>query len=64
MTRPGMADGRAFTSYSTNCQMNNIIQTTNGFSNNVDYKQYIQSNAQNVMDMFTSQVKTVDVNKN
>jgi len=61
MSRPGMADGRMFTSYSTNCQMNDLIQTNKGFTNNVEYKNYIQNNAINVMDMFTSHIKETSI---
>ena len=56
MTRPGMSDGRAFTNYSSNCQINMNVQSQTGSLNNVDYKTYVQNNAQKIMDMFTSQV--------
>ena len=55
MPRPGMSDGRVFTNYSSNCELNNNIQNGKS-SNNVEYKQYIQNNAESVMKMFTSSV--------
>ena len=54
MPRPGMSDGRVFTNYSSNCELNNNMQ--NGSTNNVEYKKYIQNNAQTIMDKFTSSV--------
>lgn len=55
MPRPGMSDGRVFTNYSSNCELNNNLQ--NGQStNNVEYKKYIQSNAEKIMRQLTSSV--------
>lgn len=56
MPRPGMSDGRVFTNYLPNCQMNKMMETSNGFSNNNQYKEYVQKNAKQVMEMFTSTV--------
>ena len=56
MVRPGMSDGRVFTNYQANCQINSQVQQSTGSSTNVDYKQYIQQNAQKIMDQFTSYV--------
>lgn len=55
MPRPGMSDGRVFTNYSSNCELNNNVKSGNS-TNNVEYKKYIQNNAQKVMDQFTSSV--------
>ena len=57
MPRPGMSDGRIFTNYLPNCQINNTISSQNGFLNNVDYKQFIQQNSEEVMKVFTSSTK-------
>jgi len=54
MNRPGMQDGRAFTTYLPNCQLNNTIQSDKGFLNNVEYKQYIQQNSSSIMQSFTT----------
>lgn len=56
MVRPGMSDGRVFTNYHANCQVNNEVQKTTGSTTNVDYKAYIQANAQQIMDQFTAAV--------
>lgn len=56
MPRPGMSDGRVFTNYLPNCQMNKMMEKQNGFSNNNEYKEYIQKNAEAVMAQFTSSV--------
>ena len=55
MPRPGMSDGRVFTNYSSNCELNNNMQQGTS-TNNVEYKKYIQNNAQIIMDKFTSSV--------
>jgi len=49
-----MSDGRAFTNYEPNCQMNKTMETGQGLTNNNDYKTYIQNNAEAVMAMFTT----------
>lgn len=54
MPRPGMADGRAFTSYVPNCQLNNNIQNANNISNNKDYRSFIQLNGDKLMKDFSS----------
>ena len=53
MPRPGMSDGRVFTNYSSNCELNINVQQGNS-SNNVEYKKYIQNNALEIMNKFTS----------
>lgn len=53
MTRPGMSDGRIFTNYLPNCQLNNMIQSKNQFTNNVEYKKFIQNNSEQVRNSFT-----------
>ena len=49
-----MSDGRVFTNYLPNCQMNKEMEGKQGLTNNNDYKEYIQKNADAVMTMFTS----------
>ena len=56
MPRPGMSDGRVFTNYSSNCELNINVQNSASSNNNVEYKKYIQNNAQAVMNQFTSSV--------
>ena len=56
MPRPGMSDGRVFTNYSSNCELNINVQNGVNANNNVEYKKYIQKNAQSVMNQFTSSV--------
>ena len=53
MPRPGMSDGRVFTNYASNCELNVNLQKGIS-SNNVEYKNYIQNNAKQIMDKFTS----------
>ena len=51
-----MSDGRVFTNYSSNCELNIKVQNGTNSLNNVEYKKYIQKNAQAVMNQFTSSV--------
>ncbi len=53
MSRPGMSDGRAFTSYIPNCQLNNNIQIQNKIVNNKDYRSFIQHNGDQLMKDFS-----------
>ena len=39
------ADGRAFTDYYPNCQMNRDIQEQYGLTNTYDFRQFLQRNA-------------------
>jgi len=54
---PGMQDGRCFTSYLPNCQLNENIMSLNNISNNISYKDFLQSNADVIMDNFKSVCK-------
>ena len=56
MPRAGMSDGRVFTNYLPNCQMNKTMEGNKGLTNNTEYKEYIQKNAAIVMAQFTSNV--------
>lgn len=47
--RPGMSDGRAFTSYVSNCQMNSNIQKQNNIQNDAQYRAFLQKNGEKVV---------------
>ena len=44
--RPGMSDGRSFTSYVSSCQMNAEIQKKYNLSNDTKYREFLQKNPQ------------------
>lgn len=44
-----MSDGRCFTSYIANCQMNDNIQARNSLSNDAQYRKFLQENATALM---------------
>ena len=44
-----MADGRIFTSYLTNCQLNSALQQKYGKKDIHAYRQFLQQNAEQVM---------------
>lgn len=48
MVLPGMSDGRCFTTYMSNCELNKRIMTSSNTSNN-DYRAYLQQNAETLM---------------
>jgi hypothetical protein len=45
-----MADGRHFTDYRPNCHLNNNLRTNNSVQNTFDYRRFLQSRADNLMD--------------
>ena len=47
--RPGMSDGRCFTTYLSNCQMNDNIQIRNTIQSDAQYRQFLQKNANTIM---------------
>ena len=49
MPRPGMSDGRCFTSYIANCQLNDNIQIRNNIANDAQYRRFLQENATQLM---------------
>jgi hypothetical protein len=49
--RPGMSDGRAFTDYTSSCQMNNSIQSKNNIKDDSSYREFLQKNASEIMQM-------------
>ena len=40
--RPGMSDGRAFTSYVSSCQLNENIKESNNIQTDSAYRQFLQ----------------------
>ena len=44
-----MSDGRIFTSYLPNCELNNALQKTYGINDSHAYRYYLQKNAEKVM---------------
>ena len=49
LMRPGMSDGRIFTSYIPNCQMNTNIQTKNNVGSDAEYRVFLQQNATQII---------------
>lgn len=45
-----MSDGRCFTSYISNCQMNDNIRLRNEIKNDHQYRMFLQSNAKSLME--------------
>jgi len=45
MVLPGMSDGRAFTSYVSNCQYNNELIRQQNIQDSNAYRKYLQDNA-------------------
>lgn len=48
MVLPGMSDGRCFTSYIPNCELNKRLMQTSNTSNN-EYRSYLQTNAETLI---------------
>lgn len=57
MTRPGMSDGRCFTSYMPNCELNTQIKSLNKIDNNSEYRSFLQQNADQFMKQMQSTCK-------
>lgn len=51
--RPGMSDGRCFTSYIPNSQMDNNFQQKNDIISNNEYRSFLQNNAETFMEDMT-----------
>ena len=45
-----MADGRIFTDYEPNCELNNTIQSAHDIKNSYVYRQYLIKNAESLID--------------
>ena len=54
MSRPGMTDSRCFTSYVSNCQLNENIQNLNNLQNDSQYRAFLQKNATKIIDSFSN----------
>lgn len=52
MVLPGMSDGRCFTSYIPNCELNKRLMETSNTSNN-EYRMYLQTNAEKLINNTT-----------
>ena len=52
MTLPGMSDGRCFTSFISNCQLNENIRVKNNKMSNNEYRMFLQENAEQIMSDF------------
>jgi hypothetical protein len=54
-----LEDGRAFTDYSPSCIVNDKIKSSNNIKNSLDYRKFLQKNAQVLMqNNFKESVKT------
>ena len=49
MTRPGMSDARAFTTYISNGMLNKNIQTNYKVNSGQAYRTFLQTNSKNIM---------------
>ena len=49
MVRPGMSDGRCFTSYEQNCQKNAVTMIKHQIPDNNSYRKFLQENAAALM---------------
>ena len=49
MTRPGMSDGRCFTSYSSNCELNRKMMKQHNITNNNEYRRFLQENGDSII---------------
>ena len=49
MSRPGMSDGRQFTSYISSTQLNDNIQRRNNVGSDASYRHYLQNNGVNLI---------------
>ena len=55
-----MSDGRCFTSYISNCQMNDNIRLRNEIKNDQEYRMFLQSNAKSLMEAQSNMCFTDD----
>lgn len=51
MVRPGMSDGRAFTSYVSNCHMNMALMKQLQAQDTNKYRKFLQDNAEMLMEI-------------
>jgi hypothetical protein len=57
MVSPGMSDGRMFTEYTSNCQLNKSLMQSFAKTTNNEYRKYLQTNAEFIMKDFESKCK-------
>lgn len=57
MVRPGMSDGRAFTSYISSCQMNMQLMKQLSANDSNAYRKFLQDNADIIMNVQEQLVK-------
>ena len=57
MVLPGMSDGRAFTSYVSNCEQNQMLMRQTSITDNNTYRKYLQDNADTIMRNSLKQMK-------
>jgi hypothetical protein len=50
MPRYALADGRTFTDYNTDAEVNEMLQKSNGITNSNDYRYFLQHNATKLME--------------
>tara|TARA_Y100000816_G_C25926587_1_gene483159 strand:+ start:586 stop:825 length:240 start_codon:yes stop_codon:yes gene_type:complete len=61
MTKPGMSDGRVFTTFIPNCKYNDMIKEKYKKMNNNEYRIFLQENAEKVMnDMKTMSMQNLN----
>ena len=48
---PRMSDGRHFTDYRPNCEMNSVVKMDNKISNSFEYRNFLQQNASLILDI-------------
>lgn len=58
MVRPGMSDGRAFTSYISNCQTNQNLMNQLSSKDSNEYRKFLQDNAVMIMNMQKNKKET------
>jgi len=58
MVRPGMSDGRAFTSYISNCQTNQNLMHQLSSKDSNEYRKFLQDNAVMIMQMQKNKKET------
>jgi type III secretory pathway component EscR len=57
MVLPGMSDGRMFTDYTSNCQHNKNLMRAFSKSTNNEFREYLQTNGDVIMNAFFNQSK-------
>ena len=50
-------DSRMFTDYRSSCSIDKDMKNSNNITNNFDYRQYLQANAENIMNQSFTQTQ-------